>query len=448
MSGEAAGEDENKRVGRPQFQGLTALPSGAGAWHTVAGASCARFCRACPDPRRLDFSIVALASAVFGLLLALLLVLTIPHVPGAEGAGYWVLALVPLGVGSALVGRGEALPALLLMLREPVLLSGYALLLIGLRQYLRLGQAWALAGAVVLSAMVLSALFVALLPSPQARLGVRVAGIAVLMGAAVWSLRGVREGALRGVRVFLQGACGLIVALAVLRLVVLVLPIDPVSAAPWVNLAGMVTTLSVLAVICGLVLLMTARMNEALLQLTIRDPLTGVFNRRGLDDAMATVLSFAKRVARPVALLACDIDHFKRVNDTHGHALGDEVLRELAQCLSTAFPQADLVGRLGGEEFAVVLPGADAAAALREAERLRTRVAEHRFAAAGTGGLALTVSIGVASAPAAQASWTELIARADAALYEAKNQGRNRCVMAAAPSAGPATRPGALMAGG
>jgi diguanylate cyclase (GGDEF)-like protein len=379
----------------------------------------------------LDFSIVALASAVLGLLLALVLVLTIPHVPDAEGAGYWALAFLPLGLGSALVGRGEDLPALLLMLREPVLLSGYALLLIGLRQYLRLGQPWALAGTVVFAGMVLSALFVALYPSPAARLGVRVVGIAVLMGAAVWSLRSVGEGALRGVRIFLQGACGLIAGLAVLRLLAILLPVDPARVLPFINLASMVTTLSVLAVICGLVLLMTARMNEALLQLTIRDPLTGVFNRRGLDDAMATVLSFAKRVGRPVSVLACDIDHFKRVNDTHGHALGDEVLREFAQLLADSFHQGELVGRLGGEEFVVVLPGADAAGALREAERLLALVAAHRFAV-GEGAFTLTASIGVATAPASQAAWAELIARADEALYEAKSQGRNRCVVAPA----------------
>lgn len=395
----------------------------------------------------MDFSIVALASAVLGLLLALVLVLTIPHVPDAEGAGYWALAFLPLGLGSALVGRGEDLPALLLMLREPVLLSGYALLLIGLRQYLRLGQPWALAGTVVFVGMVLSALFVALYPSPAARLGVRVVGIAVLMGAAVWSLRSVGEGALRGVRLFLQGACGLIAGLAVLRLLAILLPVDPARVLPFINLASMVTTLSVLAVICGLVLLMTARMNEALLQLTIRDPLTGVFNRRGLDDAMATVLSFAKRVGRPVSVLACDIDHFKRVNDTHGHARGDEVLREFAQLLSDSFHQGELVGRLGGEEFVVVLPGADAAGALREAERLRTRVAAHRFAV-GEAAITVTVSIGVATAPASQVSWAELIARADEALYEAKSQGRNRCAVAPALSQGGVMPLGAALAGG
>ena len=395
-------------------------------------------------PTRLDYSIVSLAGAVLGLLLALVLVLTIPHVPDAEGAGHWALAFLPLGLGSALVGRGEALPALLLMLREPLLLSGYALLLIGLRQYLRLGQPWALAGAVVFGAMVLSALFVALYPSPSVRLGIRVSGIAVLMGAAVWSLQTVQEPALRGVRYFLQGACGLIAGLAVLRLLLLLMPGASDGVQSLVQLAGMVTTLSVLAVICGLVLLMTARMNEALLQLTIRDPLTGVFNRRGLDDAMATVLSFAKRVGRPVAVLVCDIDHFKRVNDTHGHGVGDEVLRQFARSLDDAFPQADLVGRLGGEEFAVVLPGADEAAAVREAERVRALVEESVFSA-GAAELRLTASIGIACSPAAHASWKELIARADAALYEAKSQGRNRCVVAPAAIDASSSEPGHLM---
>lgn len=401
----------------------------------------------------MDFSVVALASAVLGLLLALVLALTIPYVPDAEGAGYWVLAFLPLGLGSALIARGEQLPALLLLLREPLLLLGYALLLIGLRHYLRLGRPWTLAGTVVFAGMVLSAFFVAVFPNPEARLAVRTGGIALLMGSAVWSLRGVGSGGLRAVRLFLQGACGLIALLAALRLLALGLlalgvALPEAGRTLGIQLASMVTTLCVLAVICGLTLLMTARMNEALLQLTIRDPLTGVLNRRGLDDAMGTVLAFARRVGRPVAVLACDIDHFKRVNDTHGHAQGDAVLRDFAALLAEHLPQADLVGRLGGEEFAVVLPGADGPEALREAERLRAVVAAHAFSVQGQR-LPLTASFGVASAPGAQASWTELIARADAALYDAKAQGRNRCVLAPSASAeGPRTEPAVLVGGG
>lgn len=402
---------------------------------------------------RLDFSIVSLAAAALGLLLALVLALTIPHVPESQGAGYWAAAFIPLGVGSALISQGEQLPALWLLLREPLLLLGYALLLIGLRQYLRLERPWALAGAVLFSGLVLSAVFVAVVPSPEARLAIRTGGIAILMGAMVWTLHRVGGGVLAEVRWFLQGACGLIAVLAVLRLLGLAwLAVGAEMAesvrTAGIQLASMVTTLCVLAVICGLTLLMTARMNEALLQLTIRDPLTGVFNRRGLDDAMGTVLAFARRVGRPVALLVCDIDHFKRVNDTHGHAQGDAVLRDFARLLGEHLPQADLVGRLGGEEFAVVLPGADGPQALREAERLRAVVAAHGFSVQGQR-LPLTASFGVASAPGAQASWAELIARADAALYDAKAQGRNRCVLA--PSAlaeGPRTEPAVLVAGG
>ncbi|MFN3415494.1 MAG: GGDEF domain-containing protein [Caldimonas sp.] len=401
----------------------------------------------------MDFSIVSLAAAALGLLLALVLALTIPHVPESQGTGYWAAAFIPLGVGSALISQGEQLPALWLLLREPLLLLGYALLLIGLRQYLRLERPWALAGAVLFSGLVLSAVFVAVVPSPEARLAIRTGGIAILMGAMVWTLHRVGGGVLAEVRWFLQGACGLIAVLAVLRLLGLAwLAVGAEMAesvrTAGIQLASMVTTLCVLAVICGLTLLMTARMNEALLQLTIRDPLTGVFNRRGLDDAMATVLAFARRVGRPVALLVCDIDHFKRVNDTFGHAQGDAVLRDFARLLVEHVPEADLVGRLGGEEFAVVLPGADGSQALREAERLRAVVAAHGFSVQGQR-LPLTASFGVASAPGAQASWAELIARADAALYDAKAQGRNRCVLApSALAVGPRTEPAVLVAGG
>ena len=101
----------------------------------------------------MDFSIVAIASSVLGLLLAALLALTLRKVPASDGAELWAVAVVPLGIGSFLVGQGESLPALLLVLREPVLLTGYGLLLIGLRQYLHRSRPWALAGCVVLAAL-------------------------------------------------------------------------------------------------------------------------------------------------------------------------------------------------------------------------------------------------------------------------------------------------------
>jgi diguanylate cyclase (GGDEF)-like protein len=126
-------------------------------------------------------------------------------------------------------------------------------------------------------------------------------------------------------------------------------------------------------------------------------------------------------------MLMMDIDHFKRVNDTHGHDVGDEVLRELATTSLKALREADILGRLGGEEFAVLLPETEAAAAMDVAERLR-RAVENSPIETNGGALAITVSIGAACMDTTTGSVEELLKRADVALYEAKQTGRNKVV--------------------
>ena len=381
----------------------------------------------------MDFSVVAIAGSVLGVLLAAFLALAIRWVPDAEGASHWALAFVPFAIGSALSGRAEALPALLLVLREPVVLMGYGLLLIGLRQYLKLSQPWTLTGAVIMASLMASAAFVAVVPSVEGRLAARSAGIFILSAAALLSLRHIEDAALREVRYYLQGGFGGIAGISLVRLGVLLLPlpIGEEQVLAFNDLAFTVTWLFLLAVITGLALLLTGRMNAALQSLSLRDPLTGVLNRRGLEEAVRATLSFVRRIGRPVALLACDLDHFKQVNDEHGHPRGDAVLVEFARMLAAQHPRAELVGRLGGEEFAVVLPGVDGGEAMQAAESLRRRLAEHRFEVGGAP-LALTVSIGVAAMPGTQANWETLMRLADAALYQAKAEGRDRCMLASA----------------
>lgn len=385
----------------------------------------------------MDFSVVAIAGFVLGVVLAAFLALTIRWVPDSEGASNWALAFVPFAIGSALSGRGEALPALALVLREPIVLTGYGLLLIGLRQYLRLPQPWALTGAVVMVSLIASAAFVAVVPSTDARLAVRSGGIFVLTVAALASLRHIRGAALCDVRRYLQASFGGIAAVSLARICVLLLPLslpeDEILA--FNGLAFAVTWIFLLAAITGLALLLTGRVNEALQELGLRDPLTGLFNRRGLEEAVRLTLSFLRRIGRPVALLTCDLDHFKLVNDQHGHAQGDLVLTEFAQVLSAQFAGAELVGRLGGEEFAVVLPGTDGGEAMQAAESLRRQIDGRHFEANGQP-LALTLSIGVASMSGAHANWQTLMRLADSALYQAKAEGRNRCVLASTSGGG------------
>lgn len=157
------------------------------------------------------------------------------------------------------------------------------------------------------------------------------------------------------------------------------------------------------------------------------DALTGLGNRHQLDGRLAALLPAAAAGGQPLALALIDIDHFKRVNDRHGHAVGDAVLVELAQLLRESTRGADVLVRLGGEEFVVVLPGAPRARAEEICERLRQRVATRAFAALPPAEH-LTVSVGLALAPAYEQR--ALLARADDALYAAKNAGRNRVCVA------------------
>ena len=174
-----------------------------------------------------------------------------------------------------------------------------------------------------------------------------------------------------------------------------------------------------------------ATAEDKLEELATTDPLTGLKNRRRFDAAMDDEWRRAMRQRTALSLLMIDADHFKAYNDTFGHQAGDQVLVGIAICISDSVKRAgDCAARYGGEEFAVLLPGTNAADALKVAEIVRTKVM-------GWSGdqMQSTVSIGIASAvPNAGADWPQLVHAADKALYAAKAAGRNRCVLAETPA--------------
>jgi diguanylate cyclase (GGDEF)-like protein len=163
------------------------------------------------------------------------------------------------------------------------------------------------------------------------------------------------------------------------------------------------------------------------------DALTGVLNRRSLVERLDAACFRARARGLPVALLFIDLDHFKEINDTFGHAAGDACLKAIIEPIHAELRQSDVIGRYGGEEFVVLLSSADMAAAQPIAERIRARVAEVRVEGYGAP-IQLTCSIGVASSDALGVWGEHLIARADEAVYVAKRAGRNR-VQVAAPLA-------------
>jgi diguanylate cyclase (GGDEF)-like protein len=153
------------------------------------------------------------------------------------------------------------------------------------------------------------------------------------------------------------------------------------------------------------------------------DPLTGMLNRNSLKDRTVELAHQSERTGQPVGLIVGDLDHFKQINDTHGHATGDAVLKAVAYTLRKQLRAFDLAYRLGGEEFLVLLPGAELSAAVELAERLREAV-EHTEMIEGVW---VTMTFGVSGSPRSQLfNYEALFAEADAALYGAKRDGRNR----------------------
>ncbi len=185
--------------------------------------------------------------------------------------------------------------------------------------------------------------------------------------------------------------------------------------------------------------LSNARMVQKLETMATTDGLTGLFNKRAMLDSAAQKIAAAARFDRKLAVIMTDIDHFKKVNDTYGHDVGDVVIRGLADILKRQKRATDLVARFGGEEFVALCEQTDEKGAMLLAERIREELGKTNFRTA-QGPLTVTCSVGVAIFPEAGKDWEALFKAADEALYVSKRSGRNRCTAWRAPSNRPASR--------
>ncbi len=172
---------------------------------------------------------------------------------------------------------------------------------------------------------------------------------------------------------------------------------------------------------------------EALHLQSVTDGLTGAYSHAYLMETLSIELERARRHGHPVSVLMLDSDDFKKINDTHGHLFGDQVLKEVTETISMNIRHEDVLGRYGGEEFMVVMPGADASVSERVAERVRAAVARRGILdsneSAGSRSVRPTISIGASCFSASRPqSATDLIGAADANLYKAKGSGKNRVV--------------------
>ena len=169
------------------------------------------------------------------------------------------------------------------------------------------------------------------------------------------------------------------------------------------------------------------RANRRFEEEAVTDPLTGLHNRRYLVARLDETVAEAAREGTDISLAILDLDHFKKVNDRFGHPVGDLVLRRVGQAIEAAVRGGETSARTGGEEFALILPGASPAEAAEAAERVRRRIAEIRFPS-GRGPSRVSASAGVVTGSGAQATPDRLLQKADDALYDAKRQGRDRVV--------------------
>jgi len=172
-----------------------------------------------------------------------------------------------------------------------------------------------------------------------------------------------------------------------------------------------------------------ARELDRIRETAARDPLTQLRNRRAFDEVFEAETVRLARYGRPLSLLVIDLDHFKSINDRFGHEAGDDVLCRTARIIEGSIRDIDTAARFGGEEFVVLLPATDVASALDVAERMRATLAESDIESGGRT-IPVRASIGVSSCPALVALPADLISSADAALYRAKEDGRNRVVPA------------------
>lgn len=185
--------------------------------------------------------------------------------------------------------------------------------------------------------------------------------------------------------------------------------------------------LVLLATATGLAMLIVREMQRQR-ELVTTDPLTGIFNRRFFDDYFTNEIARARRAETPVSVVMVDIDHFKQFNDTHGHAVGDAVLRRVAELLRDGVRRSDLVARYGGEEFVVIFRDTTAEQAIDRVDLIRKAIGAEALPVRNAGPVYVTVSAGVATWPADGGAPEVLLAEADRRLFQAKDAGRNRVV--------------------
>lgn len=378
----------------------------------------------------LEIRTLIMMAAVLTLVMGLCLRYVLREYPAdlSPGIRLWTLGLLVEAIGWTLFGSREALPDWLAIVGANALLSlAFAKRIQALHAFGGLRTNWAVIYAPVVAIMLDEIVFTYALPSMRGRLLTATPLFCAQVAYGGFLLIGMQAPRRRS---HMLTAATFFALAAVLALRVVYEAghetfATAYSTSPMQTLVFASSTFFPLLATLGFVLMCNDSLNRELERQAMVDPLTGVSNRRTLNARVAEAIALAQRHDRPLALLLVDADHFKHVNDTHGHQAGDDALKVLAATLQAQLRGEDLFGRLGGEEFVIVLPESVEAAANATAERLRRAVEAVAFMPRGQA-WPLRVSIGFAMRRPTD-DFTTLLRRADLAMYAAKHAGRN-CV--------------------
>jgi diguanylate cyclase (GGDEF)-like protein len=355
----------------------------------------------------------------------------------AWAAFWWALANCGLGTGIILLALGSVLPFYVSHILAPLLLDLCAVLVFVAARVFNRGSIDPYRVIASVAAWFALLVIAGIYSREQfaAVLGVGISGGLYATAAGEFWLG--RNEELRG-RLPIMGLL-VSFSIALFLLALQFATASKYSPAPSIGLLGIINFVGLLyavGVTTFLVIMLKGRNEEKYRISALVDPLTGLGNRRAFMDRAQRMFDRHGHDGSPVALLAFDLDRFKRINDTFGHATGDQVLRVFADVLSSALRSSNIVARIGGEEFVAVVPGASDEAAVAIAGRIANAFQDAAQFLDGQK-IEATVSVGVATNCGRMCNVADVLASADGALYEAKNAGRNRVVLAGGESVAP-----------
>jgi diguanylate cyclase len=379
---------------------------------------------------KFDLKTIIFMSMLLTFMLSMLLAITRKHHKEVHGPGYWA-------VGNLVIGLGMVLVLMQLDAEKLIFLPGMALIGAGLGLYANGIQSFKgskpdhrIPIVIFVLLTLVDSYFV--LVNHNIRLAVILAGfIFALIYLYCARLTFTREEGILGNFYWIASSLYLVMAVLMLGRAFYASQVgievfDTFAAWPVNAYTFMLGAVAQFFISSLFVLMLSYKLNRSLESIATVDSLTGVLNRRGLEDASIKMQDICKRINLSMAVLLIDIDYFKKVNDTYGHLVGDDVLRHIAKTISGILRSSDVLGRYGGEEFCAFLPNTTESDALGLAERIRAGIEATPIKLGSNVTLKTTVSIGVADSVRAGYDFKGLLATADSAMYGAKNSGRNR----------------------